>query len=585
MMPAALHKQPLFLVLLVLFSVIMFFMQSEITYAAEEVTIKTKVLNVRSGPGQNFEVIGQVSENEKFPVLEEKDSWYKIQLTSNHMGWVASWLVEHQANSGTVKLVEATVTNLNVRKGPDASFQVLTQIQPEQSFPFVKEEGDWIQIKLNETTNGWVAKWLVKTSNGEAAKADQKNKKGIVQATILNVRSGPNTSFSIVGKVYQGDQIEVVEVKEGWYKIVLSDDQEGWIAGDYITEQQQENKEAEPANNSKETTPSPQPIRQVKVTTAILNVREVTSLESKILDKLSRDTIVEVISEQGDWLEISYDGKKGWVANWLVSELTTQISNQPKVTILNNGTNLRKGPGTNFEVVARADQGESFHVTATEGDWFQIILADGSKAYIAGWIVSTEGIQGVEKQGIAHYLKEKKVVIDAGHGGKDNGATGSHFNTLEKVVNLSLSNLLKAKFEAAGADVVMTRSTDRYLTLQQRVDISIGAKADVFLSIHHNTIENPKVNGTITYFYSNGPDRALANMVQKELVKSNGLNDLKARKGNYFVLRENPRLAILIELGFLTNYNDELTIRTSKFQENSANGILHGVAKYFKEVD
>lgn len=491
-----------------------------IAAAMGEVAVSVNILNVRSGPGLDYDTISKISQSEKYTVLEEKNNWYKIRLSSTKEGWVASWLVQFKAAQGTIKVVESKVNRLNVRSGPDTSFQVSRQIRPEQTFALLKTEGDWSQIQINAEETGWVANWLIEIKEGEPNHTEPSS-----QSTGTNSSVGEN-----------------------------------------------------PTPNSQQSK------REVKVTTNTLNMRSNGSLEAPVVEKLSRDTILEVISEQGDWFEIRYKDKKGWIANWLVEDIHKQASNQPKVSILNEGTNLREGPGTNFAVVSRANQGDTFDVLETEGDWFQIALESGKTAYIAGWIVFAEGTANVERQGIQSYLQGKKIVIDPGHGGNDNGATGSHFNTLEKVVNLQLSQLLQSKLEAAGANVVITRNSDRFISLQQRVNVSINENADAFLSIHHNTNPNTKINGTITYFYSQ-EDRKLASFIQKNVVKNNGLNNLNARQGNFFVLRENPRPSILLEIGFLTNYNDELTIRTNKFQENSVNGILYGVANYFKDKE
>jgi N-acetylmuramoyl-L-alanine amidase len=575
LMSTSAFKQPLFLTLALLFVGFVLFGLSPSVNANGKITVDANILNVRSGPGLDYKVIGQISISETYQVLEEKSNWYKIRLKSDEEGWVASWLVQFEKTTGSIKQVEATVNPLNVRSGPGTSFQVLTQIRPEQTFPLIKEEGDWIQIELNDQEKGWVAKWLIEIKEADVKQVSQVRKTATVQVPILNVRSGPNTSYSIIGKLTNGEKIEIIEVKQGWYKISF-DQGNGWVASDFVNE----------TGASTETPTSETPNKKkVKVSTTILNVRSSSSLDADVIDKLAQGDVIEVIKQDGEWYEISYEGKQGWIANWLVEEVNDSLINQPTVTILNEGTNLRSGPGLDFGVISRVNQGDTFDVIGTEGEWFQIVLDDGKTAYVAGWIVSAEGVPNVERQTIHTYLKGKRIVIDPGHGGKDNGATGLHFKTIEKVVNLQLSSLLKAKFEAAGSTVSMTRTSDRFVSLQNRVDLSINEKSDIFLSIHHNTHHNTKINGTITYFYTDKEDRKLANLIQGELVKNNGLNDLKARKGNFFVLRENPQLGVLIELGFLTNYNDELTIRQNKFKENSANGILHGVAKYFKEKE
>lgn len=607
-MLTSIPKHPLFLIFSIL---IVFFLLLNVpipVQAAGEIKVTVDSLNIRSGPGLEHSVITQVTKGSTYTVEDEKESWYQITV-DGQQGWVASWLVEYKATGGHIKQAQSLVDRLNVREGPGTSFKLMTQIRPEQAFPVIQEEGEWLQIQLNDQKEGWVAKWLVEYIDQDASEATKLTNKAVVQATILNVRSKPDQNSSILGKLSQGQEIDILGVSQGWYKIKWNDS-EGWIASDYVkqeeiknTSDQQEpkddknskNNETEdkqesinnPAKQQEQSSASEKAPQRYEVTASILNVRASGSQEAKIIGKLPQGTIIEKLEEKEDWLKISFEDGAGWVASWLVESMVQepeqeQIKNQPKVTILNDGTNIRSGPSIQHSIVQRANEGEQFDIVNTEGDWFEIVLQNGQTAYIAGWIVSAEGVPSVHKDDLLDYLKGRKIVIDPGHGGKDSGATGSHFGTLEKVVNLQVAKLLQQKLSAAGANTVMTRTTDRFLTLQQRVDISILEETDVFLSIHHNTHTDKSINGLITYFYKS-TDQKLAKPIQKELVKANGMKDLNTRQGNFFVLRENPKPSVLIELGFISNYNDELTVRQGHFQEKSTDGILVGVAKYFKE--
>lgn len=599
-MPTSIPKHRLFLMYVAQLGLLLGILNlSSLAKASGEIYINVDALNVRSGPGLEHRVMAQLDKGASFAVENEQDSWYQITV-DGQKGWVASWLVEFKATSGTIKQAQSLVDRLNVRAGPGTSFKLVTQIRPEQAFPILKEEGEWLQIQLSPTEQGWVATWLVEQIDRDAAAATQLNNKAYVEATILNVRSKPNLDSAILGKLNQGQEIQILDVTQGWYKIKWQE-AEGWIASEYVKQeagqgneppatgeidldQDQSPSSEQPADQDSKSPPTGGQ-QQFEVTASVLNVRAANTLDAEVIGKLQQGTVVDKVSQQGDWLEIIFEDATGWVAEWLVQSIaqeTDQLSNRPKVTVLNDGTNIRSGPGTHHSVVQRADQGKQFAIVSTEGDWFQIDLENGQTAYIAGWIVSSEGVPNVHKNDLLDYLNGKKIVIDAGHGGKDSGATGSHFGTLEKVINLQVAKLLQQKFSAAGAKTVMTRTTDRFLTLQQRVDVSILEKADAFLSVHHNTNNDKSIHGSITYFYKN-TDQQLAKIIQQELVKANGLKDLNARKGNFFVLRENPRPGALIELAFISNYNDELTARKSSFQENSADGILIGVAKYFKE--
>lgn len=148
-------------------------------------------------------------------------------------------------------------------------------------------------------------------------------------------------------------------------------------------------------------------------------------------------------------------------------------------------------------------------------------------------------------------------------------------------MNLQVGLLLRNKLEAAGAKVIMTRSDDRKLTLQQRVDVAIQNNADIFVSIHHNTHPNSTTNGTIIFHYNKGNSSKLASLVQTEVVKATSYKDLQSRFGNYYVLRENPVTSILAEIGFLSNYNEELRLRSEKQQDLAAEGLFNGILQYF----
>jgi len=489
-------KQSLFLIILGIFVLGAFVIAEVAGNDNGQVKVAVDVLNVRSGPGLEYEIIDKLLLGEQYPINKESGAWINIQI-NNQDGWVANWLVERINTPAQVKnqTAEATGTNVNVRSGPSTSFSVIQQIQPGTKYPVVDQEGDWVKIQLTGDKFGWVANWLLAISEDSPTESTLNKDYVRINVDKLNVRSGPSTDYSIIGSLQRDELVKVIAVEQGWYKINFNEEI-GYIAGEFVSE--------------------------------------------------------------------------------------AAIENQPTVVILNPGTNLREGPSTNTKVVAIANVGEKFPIVSTSGDWYQIIISDGSTAYVAGWIVSVTGMENKIDKGIDKALKGKVIVVDPGHGGNDYGATGLHFKSLEKSLNLLVAGKLQKKLEAAGAKVVMTRTTDKKIYLQERVDIAINKKADAFISVHHNTNNNMSINGTITYYYSKS-DKKLAEVVQKELIKQTGLTDLGARYGNFFVLRENPRLSILAELAFISNYQDELTARSENFQEKAAEGLFQGIIKYFAE--
>ncbi|MCM3783951.1 N-acetylmuramoyl-L-alanine amidase family protein [Neobacillus mesonae] len=174
--------------------------------------------------------------------------------------------------------------------------------------------------------------------------------------------------------------------------------------------------------------------------------------------------------------------------------------------------------------------------------------------------------------------KKKTVVIDAGHGYQDPGAIGVT-GKKEKDFNLSLAlkieQLLKKE---SGINVIMTRDDDTFLELSERVKVANNAKADLFLSIHANS-GPASATGSETYYYRSN-SKSLANTVHKYMVQAAGLRDRGVKTGNFAVIRDTTMPAILLEVGFLSNKNDEASLFNTTFQNRVAEGVVKGIKEY-----
>ncbi|WP_019640075.1 N-acetylmuramoyl-L-alanine amidase family protein [Paenibacillus fonticola] len=171
------------------------------------------------------------------------------------------------------------------------------------------------------------------------------------------------------------------------------------------------------------------------------------------------------------------------------------------------------------------------------------------------------------------------VVIDAGHGGTDPGAI-SVTKKREKDFNLAVAkkveNLLKKENEI---DYVLTRSTDVFVTLQDRAKLANEMKADLFVSLHANSSTSSAASGVETY-YTRKDSLPFAQVMHKHLVQSSGLPDRKVRTQSLHVTRETTMPAVLLEFGYLSNKKDEALLYTEKFQNGVAQGVVSGIKEY-----
>lgn len=556
--------------------------------AGETVEITTDTLNVREGAGLSYKVISVAKKGDRFSLIEEKGDWLHVSLNSTgKKGWVASWLVkklssENGVSSSTKKGI-VTANQLRVRSGPGTSYQVVTSLNQGATVTINKAESSWYQIKTASVT-GWVSAEFIqeiKSTNTEQSSSSQQS--GTITANNLNVRSTASTSGKILGKLQKGSTVTILSIEGFWVKIQYGG-QAAWVSKEFVEISSATTQPSVPTTTNSES--SSGVVGTITATT--LNVRSSSNLNGKIVGTVTKGQAFDILAEENNWAKIELkNGKQGWVASWYLSKEETtsstkvEVEKNSTVTVLYNGTNIRKSPSTNSSVVSRANAGASFAVVSVQNDWYEIKLSDGSKGFVAGWIVSVNGTsQQIERPGAEQYLKNKVIVIDPGHGGRDTGATGIK-GSYEKNLTLKTAQLLYDKLKTAGANVTMTRNTDSYLSLSSRVGMSHANAADAFISIHFDSILDSSVRGMTSYYYHNY-QQSLASTVGKEVASFTKLKDRGVRYGDYHVLRENKRASVLLELGYLSNSAEETLVNSQSYQANAATGIYQGLAKYFK---
>ncbi|QTM98276.1 N-acetylmuramoyl-L-alanine amidase [Sediminibacillus dalangtanensis] len=179
-----------------------------------------------------------------------------------------------------------------------------------------------------------------------------------------------------------------------------------------------------------------------------------------------------------------------------------------------------------------------------------------------------------------------KVVIDPGHGGKDNGATGAS-GRYEKNFTLSLSKKVQKLLEdEPEIEVLMTRTDDSFLSQESRYRPKYANKqnADVFISIHGNIFSDPDVSGTETFYYHKH-SRQLAQTIQKHVVEATEFRDRGIKKEELFVVKDTEMPASLIEVGYMTNPQEESKMWTDEFQSRVATSIVEGIKEYREQSE
>jgi N-acetylmuramoyl-L-alanine amidase len=174
------------------------------------------------------------------------------------------------------------------------------------------------------------------------------------------------------------------------------------------------------------------------------------------------------------------------------------------------------------------------------------------------------------------------VVIDPGHGGKDPGATsvlGAH----EKHIVLAVARQLADQLRRRDVDVVLTRSDDRFLELEDRAGVATEAKADLFVSLHADSAKNPSASGCAAYVSrsANRQSLAAAGAILKR-VGSSGTTSRGIRRADYRVLVHAKCPAVLVEIGFLSNRTEATRLVNASYQRRQAEALARGIVDFLQ---
>ena len=168
-----------------------------------------------------------------------------------------------------------------------------------------------------------------------------------------------------------------------------------------------------------------------------------------------------------------------------------------------------------------------------------------------------------------------------GHGGRDPGAIGIG-GLQEKGVVLDISRQVASLLQQQGVSVVMTRSDDRFISLQGRTALANRTNAAAFVSIHANAISlsRPDVNGVETYYFSNN---ALAQSIHQSIRRTfPEQRDRGVKRARFFVIRRTRMPASLVEVGFVTGNQDSVWLRDPRWRSRMARAIAIGILNYLR---
>lgn len=173
----------------------------------------------------------------------------------------------------------------------------------------------------------------------------------------------------------------------------------------------------------------------------------------------------------------------------------------------------------------------------------------------------------------------KQVVIDPGHGGKDNGS--KWYGVAEKTLTLDLAKRIEKILETKGVPTTLTRTTDKWMELEDRAAVANGKQDAIFVSVHFNAHRDRSIQGIETFYYPGSTQgRVLATYVQGELGKRIKTRNRGVKPARLKVLRSTKGTAILVECGFISNRWECQRCASTWFRQVLAEEIAEGILRY-----
>lgn len=261
-------------------------------------------VRMREGNSTDYKIISYLKKGSEVNIITKDKDWYSVEYNTVY-GWVSAdyITVMNDEESNVINKIVDVSSALNVRSGPETSYSVVGKVYDGDKVVVLEQGSTWDKIQIDEVT-GWVKNEYLIMDNATGVytvieSIEEDVYKLVSVSSKLNVRKGPGTSYSIVGKLDNGAKVKIIDTNNKWEKIQYNDI-EGWVLSEYLYVSQII--KTDPLNN----------VKVIKTTTE-LNIREEANNDSKIISNVKSNEMLTVLEESNGWYKIKYNTKTGYI--------------------------------------------------------------------------------------------------------------------------------------------------------------------------------------------------------------------------------------------------------------------------------
>ena len=489
-------------------------------YASNIGTVTASSLNVRSGPSTSYKIVTTVKKNDKVNILQSSNGWYKIETASGKQGWASSSYISisnNDTNNNTNTSENIAIVNtdgLKFRTGAGTSYSIIKVLNKGEKVEVISESAGWSKVRYDSRLGYVASQYIDKTNTNYIIKE--------VNTDGLNVRTGPSTSYSSIGKLNKGTKVQVISESAGWSKINYNN-KIAYVSSGYLKTVSTNTSDTKPEDSTEQ-------YKEIKVVnTNGLNVRKGPSTSYSSIGKLNKGSNVEVISESAGWSKINYNNTTAYVATMYLDKKTTNTEDSTEqykeIKVVNtNGLNVRKGPSTSYSSIGKLNKGSNVEVISESAGWSKINY-NNTTAYVATMYLdkitsseqvppvvggdSVENVNGaiINYKALNYTLKEHvdvqyKKALEGGNVISSSISRSSEESTTYVMAqSRAFSPASKSDLEYYLNPGNFT-SSNRGMMQFLRLDTYKGGVSESELNSYLNSL--PKVNGKNTVFYNQG---------------------------------------------------------------------------------
>ncbi|MEW9078443.1 SH3 domain-containing protein [Terrisporobacter glycolicus] len=335
-------------------------------------------VNVRKGPNTTYAKVGSLKKNSKVTIVaKSSNNWYKIKFNSGY-GYVSSQYITIKTNkpepSETPYSANGTVNNtLNARKGPDTTYAKVGSLKKNSKVTIIaKTDNGWYKIKFN---NGYayVSSQFITIANNKPDSSETPYSVNGTANNNINVRKGPNTTYSKVGSLKKNSKVTIVaKADNGWYKIKFNSGY-GYVSSQYIT------------IKTNKPDPSETPCFAEATITDNINVRKGPNTTYAKIGSLKKNAKVSVVAKtSNNWYKIKFNNSYAYVSSQYVTLTEIEELEYSATASILSDVYVRKGPNTNYEKIGTVKKDEKVDIVAITSNGWSKIKYNNTFGYIYG---------------------------------------------------------------------------------------------------------------------------------------------------------------------------------------------------------